>query len=58
MNTLQRFFKNNDIDTKVFTIKGKQTHTFRTRVGLEKNRDEYVHHAIDALIIAGAAKQI
>ena len=57
MNTLQRFFKNNDIDTKVFTIKGKQTHTFRTRVGLEKNRDEYIHHAIDALIIAGAAKQ-
>lgn len=52
MSTLKRFYKTNEIDTKVFTIKGKITHDFRQRVGLNKNRDEFIHHAIDALIIA------
>ena len=53
MNTLKDYYKRTNITTKVFTIKGKQTHTFRSRVGLTKDRDIYIHHAIDALIIAG-----
>lgn len=57
MNTLQTYFKINNCPTKVFTIKGKITGTFRNRVGLEKNRDEFIHHAVDALIIAGFHNQ-
>lgn len=57
MNTLKKYFKANNIDTKVFTVKGKLTSDFRNRVGLEKDRDFYIHHAIDALIIAGSKNQ-
>lgn len=57
MNTMQTYFKVNNYPTKVFTIKGKITGTFRGRVGLDKNRDEFIHHAIDALIIAGFKNQ-
>ncbi len=57
MNTLKEYFKVNKIPTKVFTVKGKITGTFRGRAGLEKNRDEYIHHAVDALIIAGFNNQ-
>ncbi|MCM1130379.1 MAG: type II CRISPR RNA-guided endonuclease Cas9 [Anaeroplasma bactoclasticum] len=57
MNTLKSYYKENNIATNVFTIKGKITHTFRNKVGLEKNRDVYIHHAIDALIIAGLKNQ-
>lgn len=53
LNTLNSYYKANDIDTKVFTIKGNQTHAFRSKVGLIKDRDVFIHHAIDALIIAG-----
>lgn len=57
MNTLKSYYKENNIPTKIFTIKGKVTHAFRSRVGLEKDRDYYIHHAIDALIIAGFKNQ-
>ena len=42
----------NNINTVVRTIKGKQTSTFRSIGGVKKDRDFYIHHAIDALIIA------
>lgn len=57
MNTMKQYFKDNDINTKVFTVKGKLTSIFRNRVGLKKNRDYFIHHAVDALIIAGSKNQ-
>lgn len=52
MNTLQNYYRDNNINTVVRTIKGKQTSTFRSIGGVKKDRDFYIHHAIDALIIA------
>lgn len=57
MNTLKAYFKQNSISTNVFTIKGKVTSAFRNKVRLKKDRDIYIHHAIDALIIAGFKNQ-
>lgn len=63
MTSLKEHFKANNIPTNVFTIRGKITHDFRTRAGLDssndknKNRDLYIHHAIDALIIAALKNQ-
>ncbi|RHM62104.1 MULTISPECIES: type II CRISPR RNA-guided endonuclease Cas9 [Coprobacillaceae] len=57
MNTLQHYFKDNDIDTKVHTIKGQATNAFRKRINLPKEREQdYFHHAIDALIVASLKK--
>ena len=57
MNTLQHYFKDNEIPTKVHTIKGQATNTFRKNIHLEKERDnDYYHHAIDALIVASLKK--
>ena len=71
MTTLKNYFQSNEVDTKVFTIKGKQTNLFR-KIGRSiwnykypnndfnpfvKDRDKYIHHAIDALIIAGLSNQ-
>ena len=71
MQTLKNYFETNDIKTKVFTMKGKLTSLFRSRGSyeylkaynfkvpnpLEKNRDEFKHHAIDALIVARLSEQ-
>lgn len=56
-NTLRSYYKQNEIDTKIFTIKGKFTSAFRNKTLLKKDRDQYIHHAIDALIIAGSKNQ-
>ena len=57
LNTLQKYFKDNEIDTKVHTIKGSATSMFRKRINLHKNRDQdYLHHAIDPLIVASIKK--
>lgn len=57
LNTLMHYFKDNDIDTKVFTVRGSATSAFRKRIHLQKDRDEdYSHHAIDALIVATIRK--
>ena len=51
MNTLQDYFKDNGIETNIFTVKGKTTDWFRKKIHLEKDRDEdYLHHAVDALM--------
>lgn len=56
-NTLADYFKDNAIDTKVHTVKGSLTHTFRRKIKLEKERDEdFLHHAVDALIVASIKK--
>ncbi len=58
LNTLQTYFKDNEVDTKIHTIKGSATSAFRKRIkGLDKDRDkDYAHHAIDALIVASIKK--
>ncbi len=52
LNNLQSFFKYSEINTKVFTIRGSITDQFRKKAKLEKNRDYYEHHAVDALIMS------
>lgn len=57
LNTLQRYFKDNEINTKVHTIKGSATNMFRKRINFDKSREQdYMHHAIDALIVASIKK--
>lgn len=56
-NTLADYFKDNDIDTKVHTVNGRLTDLFRKKINLLKDRDEdYLHHAVDALIVASIKK--
>ena len=57
LNTLTDYFRDNEISTKVHTVKGQATSAFRKRVKLDKDRDlDYSHHAIDALIVASIKK--
>jgi CRISPR-associated endonuclease Csn1 len=71
MTTLKNYYKANGIQTNVSTIKGKQTSLFRgiaihewnkrnkdiSHNPMRKDRNHYIHHAIDALIIAGLSEQ-
>lgn len=53
LNTLQGYFQANQLPTRVLTVKGSITSTFRNKIGIEKDRDKnYLHHAIDAGTIA------
>lgn len=55
--TLKTFFKVNDIDTTVFSIRGSFTAALRRRMRLDKDREAgHAHHAIDALIVASIGK--
>lgn len=71
MTTLKNYFTYNQIPTVVRTIRGKQTNLFR-RFGIQeyrklypnkeynpliKDRNNYIHHAQDALIIAGLSNK-
>lgn len=57
LNTLTDYFRDNEIPTKVHTVKGQATNAFRKRIKLDKDRDlDYSHHAIDALIVASIKK--
>lgn len=54
---LRSFFKENQIDTKVLSIRGSFTSAVRRRARLSKDREEsYAHHAIDALIVAAIGR--
>lgn len=54
LGTLKDYFKANQISTAVHTVRGAVTATFRKKARIEKDRDEdYRHHAVDALIVAG-----
>jgi len=73
MTHLKRYFKQNNIPTNVFTMKGKQTNLFRNVAMNQwyrnnpnqdyksnpfyKSRNYFKHHAIDALIVAGLFNQ-
>ena len=52
LNELKQYYKINEIDTKVFVVRGNITDQFRKKAKIAKNRDVYKHHAIDALIVA------
>ena len=52
LNLLQEYYKCNDIDTKIFAIRGLITNQFRKKAHIKKERDIYKHHAMDALILA------
>ncbi|MFS0614235.1 type II CRISPR RNA-guided endonuclease Cas9 [Lederbergia ruris] len=55
--SLRTYFKANNIDTTVLSIRGSFTAALRRRARLNKDRDEsYAHHAIDALIVAAIGK--
>lgn len=57
MNTIQNHYKNTKQPIKVFSVRGSITDLFRKKAGIEKDRTEFKHHAIDALIIAGIKSQ-
>lgn len=52
LNELKQYYKVNDIDTKVFVVRGSITNQFRKKAKIKKDRDVFKHHAIDALIVA------
>jgi len=57
LNHIMTYFRANEIPTKIHTIRGVVTSTFRKRARIEKDRDEsFHHHAVDALIVAGIKK--
>jgi len=52
-NNLRAFYQNNQIPTRVLSVRGSFTHALRKRARLNKDRDEsHAHHGIDALIVA------
>ncbi|MBD5096196.1 MAG: type II CRISPR RNA-guided endonuclease Cas9 [Lachnospiraceae bacterium] len=53
LNTMQSFFRTNNMNIKVKVIRGSFTHQMRVNMKLDKNRQEsYSHHAVDAMLIA------
>jgi len=71
MGSMKQYYKAHELPTKIFTVRGKVTNLFRglgirelykdnpglDENPLEKNRDQYHHHAIDALIAARLSEQ-
>ncbi|MDF7801560.1 type II CRISPR RNA-guided endonuclease Cas9 [Pontiellaceae bacterium B1224] len=43
--------------TKVHTVNGKTTDDFRRCWGIEKSRDNHVHHTIDAIVVACVTRE-
>ncbi|RSI95230.1 type II CRISPR RNA-guided endonuclease Cas9 [Streptococcus mitis] len=56
LNSLQDFYKNHDFDTTISVVRGQFTSQLRRKWGLEKSRETYHHHAVDALIIAASSQ--
>lgn len=56
LNALQEHFKAHKIDTKVSVVRGQFTSQLRRHWGIDKTRDTYHHHAVDALIIAASSQ--
>ncbi len=52
LNSLQDFFHEKSADTKVTVIRGKFTSNMRKHWHIDKTRETFHHHAIDASIIA------
>ena len=56
LNALQEHFRAHKIDTKVSVVRGQFTSQLRRHWGIEKTRDTYHHHAVDALTIAASSQ--
>ena len=56
LNALQDFYKNHNFDTTISVVRGQFTSQLRRKWGLEKSRETYHHHAVDALIIAASSQ--
>ena len=56
LNALQDFFKQRGANTKIAVVRGQFTAQLRRKWGIEKTRDTYHHHAIDALVIAASSQ--
>ncbi len=56
LNTLQDFYKAHKFDTTISVVRGQFTSQLRRKWGLEKSRETYHHHAVDALIIAASSQ--
>ena len=56
LNALQEHFRSRKIDTKVSVVRGQFTSQLRRHWGIDKTRDTYHHHAVDALIIAASSQ--
>ena len=56
LNALQAHFRAHKIDTKVSVVRGQFTSQLRRHWGIDKTRDTYHHHAVDALIIAASSQ--
>lgn len=52
LGLLKDYFKANNKNTKVFTVRGQITSQFRRAKNLKKDRNYFYHHIVDALIIA------
>ena len=56
LNTLQDFYKAHKFDTTISVVRGQFTSQLRRKWRLEKSRETYHHHAVDALIIAASSQ--
>ena len=56
LNALQDFFKQQNSGTKVTVVRGQFTAQLRRNWKIDKTRDTYHHHAVDALIIAASSQ--
>ena len=56
LNALQEHFRAHKTDTKVSVVRGQFTSQLRRHWGIDKTRDTYHHHAVDALIIAASSQ--
>ena len=56
LNALQDFFKQKNSGTKVTVVRGQFTAQLRRNWKIDKTRDTYHHHAVDALIIAASSQ--
>lgn len=57
LGMLKRYYEANDVPTTIHAVRGAVTATFRKKAGIPKDRDEnFSHHAVDALIVAGIRK--
>jgi len=56
LNALQDFYRTHKFDTTISVVRGQFTSQLRRKWGIEKSRDTYHHHAVDALIIAASSQ--
>ena len=56
LNALQDFYKEHQFDTTISVVRGQFTSQLRRKWEIEKSRETYHHHAVDALIIAASSQ--